>query len=63
MQCIAYDSVVVKFEFPRHLVLIGGVILSVAVFQAKRRISCLPALCPLRSLTRLKCAGFRDDAF
>jgi hypothetical protein len=42
---------------------LGGVILSGAAFQAERRISL--AAHPFlegRSLTRLNCAGFRDDA-
>jgi hypothetical protein len=48
----------VQFEFLRHPILIGvGVILRVAAVQAERRIS------RARSLTRLNCAGFREDAF
>jgi len=37
------------------------VILSAAVFQAERRISREPSA--RETLTRLNCAGFRDDAF
>jgi hypothetical protein len=47
-------------------VLSKGVILSAAVFQAERRISRatikVPGKLHARSLTRLKRAGFRDDA-
>jgi hypothetical protein len=39
-----------------------GVILSAAAFQAERRISRAHTSVYGRSLTRLKCAGFRDDA-
>jgi hypothetical protein len=42
--------------------LVDGVILSAAAFQAERRISHAHASVYGRSLTRLNCAGFREDA-
>ena len=47
-----------QFEF----LLVDGVILSAAAFQAERRISPAHPSVYERSLNRLNCAGFRDDA-
>jgi hypothetical protein len=56
--------VVAKFEFLTAFFLaVDGVILSVAVLQAKRRISRYDAMCHGRSLGSLiKTRALRDDA-
>ena len=52
------EMVVAQFGF----LLVDGVILSAAAFRAERRISHAHASVYGRSLTRLNCAGFREDA-
>jgi hypothetical protein len=64
--CRKRIRIIVQFEV-QLFSLSMGVILTAAVFQAEGRISRadrrrVAGSCHARSLTRLKCAGFRDDA-
>ena len=56
-------KVVAHFEFLMTSSLVDGVILSVAVLQAERRISCYDSVCNGRSLGPLvRTRALRDDA-